>query len=136
MKECQPNDENCGKDGDGHGTHCAGTIGGGTYGVAKKAKLYGVKVLPDKGGGSLRGIIAGMEHVMRKGHRPAIISMSLGGPGKDWAMKSAVDNAVKKGIPVVVAAGNEGSTAKPDACAYVPAHIPSAITVGATDRPR
>ncbi|KAK3353850.1 peptidase S8/S53 domain-containing protein [Lasiosphaeria hispida] len=31
-------------DGNGHGTHVAGTIGRATYGVAKKTKLYAVKV--------------------------------------------------------------------------------------------
>jgi subtilisin family serine protease len=36
-------------DGNGHGTHCAGTIGSKTYGVAKKTKLYGVKVLDASG---------------------------------------------------------------------------------------
>merc|ERR1719356_1039186 len=72
---------------------------------------------------------------MTKGHKPAVISMSLGGGGNDAGMKNAVDNAVKKGIPVVVAAGNSGRTSMPDACKYTPAHIPAAITVGATDRP-
>ena len=28
----------------GHGTHCAGTVGGSTYGVAKKANIIAVKV--------------------------------------------------------------------------------------------
>lgn len=32
-------------DGNGHGTHCAGTVGSKTYGVAKKTKLFAVKVL-------------------------------------------------------------------------------------------
>jgi subtilisin family serine protease len=36
-------------DGNGHGTHCAGTIGSKTYGVAKKTKLYAVKVLDASG---------------------------------------------------------------------------------------
>merc|ERR1719245_1942034 len=63
------------------------------------------------------------------------MSMSLGGKGNDGAMKAAVNNAVKAGIPVIVAAGNDGLTSKPDACTNTPAHIPSAITVGATDKP-
>lgn len=41
-------------DGNGHGTHCAGTIGSQTYGVAKKTTLIGVKVLDSKGGVSSR----------------------------------------------------------------------------------
>lgn len=36
-------------DGNGHGTHCAGTIGSKTYGVAKKTQLYAVKVLDASG---------------------------------------------------------------------------------------
>lgn len=40
------------KDDHGHGTHCAGTIGSKTYGVAKKAKLFGIKVFDKEGNGS------------------------------------------------------------------------------------
>lgn len=36
-------------DGNGHGTHVAGTIGSKTYGVAKKTKLYAIKVLKADG---------------------------------------------------------------------------------------
>jgi len=72
---------------------------------------------------------------MMKGNKPAIMSMSLGGGGNDPGMKAAVDKAVAAGIPVVVAAGNSGRSSQPDACKYTPAHIPSAITVGATDKP-
>jgi subtilisin family serine protease len=39
-------------DGNGHGTHVAGTIGSNTYGVAKKTNLYAVKVLDASGSGS------------------------------------------------------------------------------------
>ncbi len=39
-------------DGNGHGTHVAGTIGSVTYGVAKKTKLYAVKVLNSGGSGT------------------------------------------------------------------------------------
>jgi len=135
-KVCSPTDASCGADRQGHGTHCAGTIGGAKYGVAKKSKLYGVKVLSDSGSGTLGGIIQGIEYVIRSGNKPAIISMSLGGGGNDPGMKKAVEAAVRAGIPVSVAAGNSGRTAQPDACKYTPAHIPAAITVGATDRPR
>ena len=36
----------------GHGTHVAGTVGGTTYGVAKKTSLFAVKVLDANGQGS------------------------------------------------------------------------------------
>uniref|UniRef100_A0A0B7JTB1 Peptidase S8/S53 domain-containing protein n=1 Tax=Bionectria ochroleuca TaxID=29856 RepID=A0A0B7JTB1_BIOOC len=50
-------------DGNGHGTHVAGTVGGTTYGVAKKTKLYAVKVLDSGGSGTTSGVIAGMNYV-------------------------------------------------------------------------
>jgi len=40
------------KDGNGHGTHCAGTAVSGPYGVAKAAHVIAVKVLSDEGSGS------------------------------------------------------------------------------------
>lgn len=49
------------KDGNGHGTHCAGTIGGSTYGVAKKTQLIAVKVLDSKGNGQNSGVLAGIQ---------------------------------------------------------------------------
>jgi len=39
------------QDGDGHGTHCAGTAVSGPYGVAKSANVIAVKVLADDGSG-------------------------------------------------------------------------------------
>merc|ERR1719419_1196532 len=50
-KKCKATETTCAMDNDGHGTHCAGTIGGKKYGVAKKATLHAVKVLTDDGRG-------------------------------------------------------------------------------------
>lgn len=112
----------------GHGTHCAGTIGGKTYGVAKRTTLHAAKVLSDRGSGSYSGIIGSLDYVMTKGSKPAVWSASLGGPGSSHAMKKAIDDATKAGILVSVAAGNSNR----DACSFSPAFVPSAITVGAT----
>lgn len=49
------------KDGNGHGTHVAGTTGGSTYGVAKKTNLIAVKVLDSEGSGANSQVIAGIE---------------------------------------------------------------------------
>jgi len=49
---CSPSDTTCAGDGNGHGTHCAGTVAGSAYGVAKNAKIHAVKVLSDSGSGS------------------------------------------------------------------------------------
>ncbi|HYN85206.1 MAG TPA: S8 family serine peptidase, partial [Pyrinomonadaceae bacterium] len=67
----------------GHGTHVAGTVGGSTYGVAKGARLFGVRVLGCGGGGTWESVIAGVEwatahHNQNPG--PAVANMSLGGP--------------------------------------------------------
>jgi subtilisin family serine protease len=47
-------------DENGHGSHVAGTIGGKTFGVAKKVSLVGVKVLDADGAGTNSGVISGM----------------------------------------------------------------------------
>merc|ERR1719277_1673868 len=44
LVECD-GDMGCAADRQGHGTHCAGTAAGATFGVATKANVYGVKVL-------------------------------------------------------------------------------------------
>jgi cerevisin len=117
-------------DGHGHGTHCAGTVGGKTYGVAKKANLIAVKVLSDKGSGSNADVIAGIEWAV-KDSRPGkgkVISMSLGGIFSP-TLDSVVNKAVESGVVVVVAAGNDSL----DACLYSPARASKAVTVGATN---
>lgn len=120
-------------DGNGHGTHCAGTVGGNTYGVAKKTQLYGVKVLDDSGSGSYSGIISGMDFVAsdsssRNCPNGVIANMSLGG-GYSAALNQAAASMVSNGVFLAVAAGNDNS----NAANYSPASEPSACTVGATD---
>jgi len=133
-KVCQATDTSCATDRQGHGTHCAGTIGGRTYGVAKEATLYAVKVLSDSGSGSFSWFMEALEWVERKGKRPAVFSASLGGRGILNTVKLAIDSAVGAGVMVVVAAGNSGRTSVPDACKYTPAFVPNAITVGSIEK--
>lgn len=112
----------------GHGTHVASTLGGGTYGVAKGVTLVPVRVLDCNGSGQYSAVIAGIDHVVRSGGlRPAVINMSLGG-SKSSSVNAAVASAVNAGVVVVVAAGNSNA----NACNYSPASEPTAITVGAT----
>jgi cerevisin len=118
-------------DGNGHGTHCAGTIAGKTFGVAKKAKVVAVKVLNSNGSGSMSDVIKGIEWVAldkrRRKNKSSVANMSLGG-GKSRALDSAVDSLSDSGVHFVVAAGNDNQ----DACSYSPAASHNAITVGAT----
>ncbi|ORX89252.1 subtilisin-like protein [Basidiobolus meristosporus CBS 931.73] len=114
----------------GHGTHVAGTVGGSTYGVAKKASLIGVKVLSGAGSGSTSGIIAGINWVAQRARssgRRSVANMSLGG-GNSEALKAAVNSAVQAGVSFIVAAGNESQ----DACNVSPANAAGAFTVAAT----
>ncbi|KAG8787493.1 subtilisin-like serine protease [Serendipita sp. 405] len=118
-------------DGNGHGTHCAGSAAGKTYGVAKKANIIAVKVLQDNGQGATSDIIAGLQWVVTNAKstgRPSIGSMSLGGEKSD-ALDQAVSAAIKAGVPFVVAAGNSNV----DAAQTSPARVADAITVGASD---
>lgn len=48
------------KDGNGHGTHCAGTVVSKKYGVAKAAEVVAVKVLGSNGSGSMSDVVAGV----------------------------------------------------------------------------
>ncbi|CAH0055376.1 unnamed protein product [Clonostachys solani] len=122
------------RDGQGHGSHVAGTVGGATYGVAKKTSLYAVKVLGDDGSGTTSGVVAGMEFVVEDAPKKdcpkgVVVNMSLGG-GFSQALNDAADAITKAGIFLAVAAGNEGA----DASTSSPASAESACTVGATDK--
>ena len=120
-------------DDNGHGTHVAGTIGSKSYGVAKKTKLYGVKVLNANGSGSYSDIIAGVQATVedsrqRSCPKGVVANMSLGG-SKSQAVNDAVAAAVEAGIFFAVAAGNEGVNLANTS----PASEPSAMAVGASD---
>jgi subtilisin len=104
-------------DGNGHGTHCAGTIGArnnsfGVVGVAPACRLYAVKVLSDAGSGMSSWIIAGMDWAAANGMH--VVSMSLGGlSGPSVAYAAAVKRLQDRGTVVVIAAGNSFGTAFP-----------------------
>ena len=129
-------------DGNGHGTHCSGTIAGKKYGVAKKANVYAVKVLKSNGSGTMSDVVKGVEWAAlnheakvkaakngkgKKGFKGSAANMSLGG-GKSVTLNLAVNAAVDAGIHFAVAAGNDNS----DSCGYSPASAQNAITVGAS----
>lgn len=102
-------------DGNGHGTHVAGTIAAknntvGVVGVAAGAPVVPIKVLDSRGSGSYTGVIAGVNHVAARGKAGDVANMSLGGPVSQ-ALDDAVVAAAAKGIKFVLAAGNESKSA-------------------------
>ena len=124
-----------------HGTHVAGTIaatGNNSYGVTGinwKSKILPVRVL-GKGGGSTSDIADGLAwaagaHIngVPDNANPArVINISLGGVGQCPAMlQQAINYAVSRNAVVVVAAGNEATSADQT----YPANCIGVITVAA-----
>jgi subtilisin len=126
-------------DGNGHGTHVAGTIaarddGVGVVGMAPGAPLYAVRVLNNAGSGSWSSIACGIDWVTANASRLGIkvANMSLGGSGSDGACGSsvlhrAICNSVNAGVTYVVAAGNSNANFKD----FVPATYDQVLTVTA-----
>ncbi|KOV81422.1 peptidase S8 [Nocardia sp. NRRL S-836] len=121
--------DNVAQDGNGHGTHVAGTIAGSQYGVAKNARIVAVRVLDNNGSGTLAGVAAGIDWVGNNAAKPAVANLSLGGSA-NATLDTAVRNAIAKGVTFAVAAGNSNANAS----TFSPARVTEAITVGSTDR--
>ncbi len=112
-----------------HGTHVAATVGGNTYGVAKKVSIVALRVLDCDGNGYGSDVIAALDWVIAHKSGPSVVNFSLGGPASSL-LDGAVEKTVKAGIPVVTAAGNDTQ----NACGQSPARAADALTVAATDR--
>ena len=130
-------------DGNGHGTHVAGTIGAkddgnGVVGVAPGVPIYSVRVLNNAGSGSWSSVACGIDWVTANTGRFGIkvANMSLGGTGSDDgncgrsnkdALHLAICNATAAGVTFVVAAGNDGA----DMAGFVPAAYDEVLAVTA-----
>lgn len=115
-------------DGNGHGTHCAGSVlGRNTIGCAPEAELIVGKVLSNGGSGSSSGIAAGIKWAVDQGAH--IISMSLGGPSSYGPTNTNIDYAFSKGCWVTAAAGNSGYSGR-NTIGW-PAKYPGCLCTGA-----
>ena len=134
-----PRGKNSANDGNGHGTHVAGTIAAidneiDVVGVAAGATVIAVRVLGNSGSGSLSGVIAGVDYVAANGSPGDVANMSLGAadPGVTFtALDNAVSAAAASGIRFAIAAGNSSD----DANDYTPARANGSniYTVSAID---
>lgn len=122
-------------DGNGHGTHVAGTIAAidndiDVVGVAAGATVVAVKVLDNRGSGSYSDVISGIDYVASNASSGDVANLSLGGSTSD-AVDDAVRNAADQGVLFAIAAGNSGD----DANNYSPARVEynNVWTVSATD---
>jgi len=123
------------QDDNGHGTHVAGIAAAkdnevGVVGVAPGARLWAVKVLDNKGGGSFSDVICGLDWVAGNAATIDVANLSLSGSQNqgscnDQPLHIAVCAVVNAGVTVVVAAGNQGTNADQ----RVPASYPEVITV-------
>ncbi|MFY8124307.1 MAG: S8 family serine peptidase, partial [Silanimonas sp.] len=138
-----PGDFANGRNSSWHGTHVAGIAAArgnnaaGIAGLAFSAKVMPVRVL-GRGGGTTSdiadaivwasgGAVAGVP-TLSAANAADVLNLSLGGPGTcTSALQSAIASAASRGVPVVVAAGNDAR----DAGAYTPANCPGVITVAA-----
>lgn len=100
-------------DGNGHGTHCAGTIGAihdngiGVAGVMGEVTLVPIKFLSDSGSGSTEQAIEAIDYGVKLG--VDIMSNSWGGGEFAQSLMDAISKASDAGIIFVAAAGNDSS---------------------------
>jgi len=122
-------------DGNGHGTHTAGTIaamtnnGLGVAGINWNVTLLPIKVIGDDGHGSGTVIAAGIRQAVDNGAK--VMNMSIGSRDPELCpnlYKDAFNYAYSKNVTAVVAAGNASS----DAAGYTMANCPHVIVVSAT----
>ena len=130
-------------DGNGHGTHVAGTVaakddGKGVVGMAPGAKLYGVRVLDNDASASESAVICGIDWVTANAGslNIKVANMSLEASGSDDgncgksnndALHKAICRSVASGVTYVVSAGNSTKNLS----GYVPAAYNEVLTVTA-----
>ena len=145
---CSSSTRSAWQDGNGHGTHVAGTVAAldnsyGVVGIAPGARVWAVKILNDDGYGLLSWYVCGLDWIARQvdpndASRPLIESVNMSvakwgaddkacGTASDDILHAAICRVVGKGITVVAAAANDSGSATK----RVPAAYNEVITVSA-----
>lgn len=118
-------------DGNGHGTHVAGTAAAetdnatGGAGTCPNCSIMPVRVLNNNGSGTLEAVANGITWAADNG--ADVINMSLGGPAGSPTLQSAVDYAWNRGVFLACAAGNSNTSA-----ASYPAYYSNCFAVAST----
>ncbi|HYF64240.1 MAG TPA: S8 family peptidase, partial [Herpetosiphonaceae bacterium] len=118
-------------DGNGHGTHVAGTAaaetnnGTGVAGTCPDCKVMPVRVLDNNGSGSLDNIARGITYAADNGAK--VINLSLGGTSGTSSLESAINYAWNKGVFIACAAGNSNTTSM-----FYPAGYGNCMAVAST----
>lgn len=118
----------------GHGTHCAGTIGGvgnngeGVTGVMQKANIMAVKFLSNNGG-TLGDAVKAIAYATKMGAR--VTSNSWGGGGYNQALKDVLESSPALHI---FAAGNDSNNNDKRPAYPASYDLPNIVAVAATDR--
>jgi subtilisin family serine protease len=124
-----------------HGTHVAGlaaAVNNNSFGISgvmgSNIKIMPVKVSKDGQSVDMDAVINGVRWAAD--NKADVINMSLGSTGNNPLFKEAIKYAIKKGVTVVVAAGNNGRLLDSN-FSITPAswgsEIPGLITVGSID---
>ncbi len=105
--------DNLPQDCHGHGTYVSSVIAAGfdnqegIAGILAQGKIMPVRVLDASGHGDQSQIAQGILYAIKNGAK--VINFSIGGSGDNLAMRGAFQTAQNAGVPIVVAAGNDGA---------------------------
>jgi subtilisin family serine protease len=125
-------------DGNGHGTHCAGTIGAvgnnmiGVAGVNWQVSIMAVKFLGDDGSGNTANAIKAIDYAVQNGAK--VLSNSWGALlAYSRALQMAIERAMKAGAIFVAAAGNDGLNNETYPTYPASYDLPNIVSVAAGD---